>query len=524
MNILKWYVFKHRLLSFKTPRQDKHAQLLSLSEVADLYHFPYSRTTQIEDMVKSYSQELPAPLLQKQTQELDVILGNNTFGGVTTPIGLRLEERYRHIYILGATGTGKSTMLLHMITQDIQKGKGVLVVDPHGDLARMIASSIPQHRMKDVIYWYPRDIQYPFRLNLLELPEGLDENELAIQKEIIVEHIISIFRKVFSKDLSSSDTNAIRIERVFRNALYTALELENPTLKTVFNILVDKDFREQAMTKLTNEELKKFWENRYDKAGDMQQVKMGQGVDTRIERFLFSEIARRVLEKYTSTIDFSKAMDEGKIVICNLSKGGIGEDNMRLFGTMVLGEIQLAAQQRAQEEIEDRKDFYVYVDEFQNFATRSFVEMMAESRKFGVYLTIAEQSTSQQRDRTLVEITFSNVGTVVCFKNANTYDEQKLLPLFKNYLKEGEIMNLPAHRFYIKISAINPQTPFSGETILPELTSSKKILEEVIRLTREKYAPKYVKPEPEKLPSKKVSANRRSGEAQEFNKPDDYLT
>ncbi len=264
--------------------------------------------------------------------------------------------------------------------------------------------------------------------------------------------------------------------------------------------MVNPEFRQNAIANLKNKRLKDFWEFEFNKAGDFQRVKMSSGINTRIERFLFSEIARRVMEDYISTINFEQIMDEGKILICNFSKGKLGEDNMRLFGTMVLGEIQLATQKRARKELESRRDFFVYVDEFQNFATRSFVDMMAESRKYGVYVTIVEQSTSQQRDRDVVNIIFANVGTFICFKNSNTADEELILPIFKPYVSEGEIFNLPTYRFYVKISAVNPQEPFSGETILPKIAGSKKRLEEVIRVTRQKYAPLYVKPkEPQKV-------------------------
>ncbi len=501
----KYYLLslEKRLLSFVF---NKSSVILSSAEIADLYHFPYTNYSHAEDLVESHSNELSAPLEQKQTEEFDVILGQNTYGGEVTLVGLRGAERYRHLYLLGGTGSGKSTMLLYMILQDIENGKGLILIDPHGDLAVTIAMSIPKHRKKDVIYWNPKDIKNPISLNLLQMTEGLDEDEALLEKEVIVEHIISIFRKVFSNDLSSAGGNAIRIEHIFRNALYTALELKNPTLATVFDLLVNPIFRSQALESLKNERLKNFWRFEFNKAGDMQRVSMSKGINARIERFLFSSIAFRVMEKYISTIDFEKIMDEGKILICNFSKGRLGDDNTSLFGTMVLGEIQLAALKRAEIDVKDRKDFYVYVDEFQHFATKSFIEMMAESRKYGVYIIIAEQSTSQQRDPNLVDVTFANVGTVVMFKNANTHDEQIVLPLFKPYIAEGQIANLPTHRCYIKISAVNPQKPFSAETILIDIKPDKEKLAEIIRLTHEKYAPAYEKPKVEEAPKVKISS------------------
>ncbi len=212
--------FNKRLLSLMG---SDGSSLLSSSEIADLYHFPFSTITQTESLVKSHSRELPVPVSLKQTAKLDVLVGQNTYGGEITPIGLRLPERYRHAYILGGTGCGKSTMLFYMIMQDIKAGKGVILIDPHGDLAQLIGRSIPKERLKDVIYWDPMDISHPVRLNLLQRTPGLDEDEAALEKELIVEHIISIFRKVFSTELSSTEVNAIRIERMFRNALYTAL-------------------------------------------------------------------------------------------------------------------------------------------------------------------------------------------------------------------------------------------------------------------------------------------------------------
>jgi len=222
----------------------------------------------------------------------------------------------------------------------------------------------------------------------------------------------------------------------------------------------------------------------------MQRVKMAAGITAKIGRFLFSASARRVLEQEKSTIDFDNIINEGKILICNFSKGLLGEDTSALFGTTVLAKLQLASLRRARLQAVDRKPFYLYVDEFQNFATTGFTQMLSEARKYRLFLTMAEQSTSQQDQQKLVDVILANVGTVVCFRSGSPADERMVLPLFSPYVEIGEIANLPTYCFYVRIAAVHSQEPMSGITLLLEDEGNADVAERVIKQSRKKYAKK----------------------------------
>lgn len=478
--------FKERNLSQNTLLNSN--PIFSVSEISDIYHFPYANSTKTEDMVKLYSKELPAPLSLKQTETLDIVFAKNSYGGSSTMIGLTSEERARHMYVIGATGTGKSTMLLSMINQDIDSGKGICVVDPHGDLAEAAIDCVPEERVKDLIYFNPYDIKYPIGINLLELTPDLDEDDALLEKEFIAESVISLFRKVFSDSFSS---HPHRIEYILRNTIHTAFTVENATLFTVFDLLNNPPFQKKVIQKLQDENLKNFWKYEFGRAGDFQRVKMVAPVTARIGRFLFSPSAKRILEQEKSTINFDEILDNKKLLICNLSKGNIGEDTSEVMGIMILNKIQLAALKRARKEQKKRNAFYLYVDEFQNFATPSFVQMLSEARKYGLNLIMAEQSTSQQNDNKTTNIILANTGTVVSFRSANPADEELLLRQYSPYIDRGDIANLPAFHFYMKKSALYPEEPFSGKTMPVKLTEDKVKKEKLVKASREQYAVEY---------------------------------
>lgn len=478
--------FRKRLLSFVF---NSSSTVLSISEISDLYHFPFTKVTQTENLVKVHSKELPAPLSLKRQENFDITFAKNTYGGTETMIGLTEDERRRHMYILGATGTGKSTMLLSMVKHDIENGKGLCVVDPHGDLAEKLLSVIPDNRIKDVIYFNPDDISYPIGINLLELSENLDEEESLKEKEFVTESIISLFHKLYPEKYSGP-----RMEYILRNTIHTAFTTKSPTLFTIYKLLINPKFRKEVTEKLTDENLIDFWKYEFAKAGDYQKVKMISPITNKIGRFLFSPSAKRILEQEKSTINFDEIMDQGKILICNLSKGKLGEDNSAVFGGLILAKIQLASLKRARIAEQNRKDFYLYVDEFQNFATPSFAQILSEARKYRLNAILAHQTTSQLEDKSLVNITLANTGTVICFKTANPEDENMILPQFSPYIEQGEILNLPAYHFYIKISASKPEESFSGVTINTQVDANPTKNQEIIKTSRNNFAKLYIKP------------------------------
>ncbi len=456
---------------------------LSSEELAGMYHFPHSEHANIENVVKSLAKTLPATISLKNGTQLDVLIGENHHQGQITPIGLTEAERQRHMYVIGGTGNGKTTMLKYQIVQDIQSGKGLAVIDPHGDLAEELLGYIPEERMKDVIYINPDDLSHPIGINLLELPEHISGDELLREKDIVTESTVSVLRKIFSED----DSGGHRIEYVLRNTIQTALTMEEANLFTIFRLLNDAKYRKGVVNNLENEDLKNFWKNEIGKAGDYQRVKMAAGITAKIGRFLFSASAKRILEQNKSTVNFDTAMDEKKIIICNFSKGLLGEDTSMLFGVTILAKMQLASLRRARQTHSKRSSYYLYVDEFQNFATMSFVQMLSEARKYKLFLIMAEQSTQQQVEQRLVDIILANVGTVIAFRSGSPADERLILPLFKPFIEENELSNLPSYNFYARISAINAQEPISGRTVILSSESNLEMARRIKILSQEKY-------------------------------------
>ena len=499
--------YRARLAALRLPNLSRRQSLvLSASEVSSLFHFPASHISKTDNLITSLSRTLPAPVSLKSGQELSILIGENKHHEVITPIGLTEAERQRHMYVIGGTGNGKTTMLLYAIIQDIKSGKGLAVIDPHGDLAETILHHIPKDRIGDVIYMNPDDLTYPIGVNLLELTPELEGDDLLREKDLITESTISVLRKIFSED----DSGGHRIEYVLRNTIQTALTMENPNLFTIFRLLNDNKYRREIVKTLDDDDLRNFWKNELGKAGEFQKVKMVAGITAKIGRFLFSASAKRILEQDKSTIDFGDILDSGKILICNFSKGALGEDTSSLFGTTILAKLQVASLRRARLKQADRRPFYLYVDEFQNFATMSFVQMLSEARKYKLFLIMAEQSTSQQDQQRLVDIILANVGTVICFRSGSPADERYVLPLFYPYIEQGEIANLPAYNFYMRIAAVTAQEPLSGQTLLLNEADDEAVFREAIRSSREKYAKKVVAKEKPQKTSTATTANPKS--------------
>jgi len=256
-----------------------------------------------------------------------------------------------------------------------------------------------------------------------------------------------------------------------------------------------------------------FWKNEFGKAGDMQKVKMSAGITAKIGRFLFSASARQILEQPKSTIDFDDIINSGKILICNLSKGLLGEDTSELFGITVLAKLQLASLRRARIKQAERRTFYLYVDEFQNFATTSFVQMLSESRKYRVFMIMAEQSTSQQSDQQTVNIILANVGTIICFRTGNPQDEQRLLPMFSPYIEPGEISNPPAYNYYARLAAVHAQEPLSGQTLVLEGEGDEATRDRIVKHSRKEFARKQ-----EEVSERKSSSRTSSRKIAKTNK------
>lgn len=494
----KKYLFKNlkfRLKQFAQKSLSKDTAInpnpiLSISELSDLYHFPYGKKTKSEGLITSHSPDLPSPLSVKNNPNFDVVFGKNKYGENESDIGLTDDDRSRHVYAIGQTGSGKTTIIFHMAKDDIQKGRGVAVIDPHGDLAEDLLYAVPQNRFSDCIYFNPFDLKYPIGINLLELKPCDDEDELEQEKELVCESVISVFRRIFSKD-EGGDSH--RIEYILRNTIYTAFTVKDSTIFTVYDLLNNPQFRKRITLNLEDKNLVNFWENEFGKAGNYQAVKMVSGVTAKIGRFLFSPTAKRILEQPKSTINFDEILDKQKILICNLAEGKLGEDTSQLLGTTIITKLQQAFMRRVRTKASKRIPFYLFVDEFQNFATSSFSKLLSGGRKFGLRLTIAEQSTSQQEDRNIVNVILANTGTVICFRTASPIDEQLMLDQFSPYVKKGDIGNLPRFKFFMKLSAVEPEEPFSGETIPIVLDRDEGRFNKLIEASRKNWAIAYQK-------------------------------
>lgn len=469
---------KHRLLSLT------QNPLLSVSEVASLFHFPYAPTTQTEDLVHTKSKKLPAPLsLKQKNRKLDSIFAQNIFAETKTSIGLLLEERRRHVYILGATGMGKTALLATMIRKDIANGKGVCVIDPHGNLIEQIVSEIPKVRLKDTILFDPDDTDFPIGLNLLALPKNVTDKELQRQKEFITSNLISIIMKLYPPRFTGP-----RMEYILRNTTLTALETENPTLFTIQKLLVDNTYRKHVVAKLKNPALILFWTKEFAQMGSYQKSEAVAPITNKIGKFITSSLSANILGQKESKLDFSDVLDNGKILLCDLSKGKIGEDFSNMFGALITAGVQLAALKRARIREDKRRDFYLYIDEFQNFANSSFAQIMSEARKYRLNAILAHQTIAQIEDHNLVKVILANTGSIICFRTGSPLDEEFILPFFAPQVEKGEISNLAPYNFYMKINNDTPQDSFSGETIYTPHSINDSVIERIKSLSRKNYA------------------------------------
>ena len=490
---LKKLHYKNRLLSFfGNP-------ILSLAEISSIYHLPYTSTTKTEDIQNIKSPKLPPPLSLKQSMtHLDIKFANNHYSESTTTIGLTLEERRRHVYMIGATGTGKTTLLLQMIYNDILNNKGLALIDPHGDLSERILGIIPKKRIKDVIYFNPYDIDYSIGVNVLEMAPNLTLSDKEREKDLITSSIISIFHKLYAARYSGP-----RMEHILRNTILTALDVDNPTLFTIYKLLTDSPYRKKIVTNLKDPILKDFWKNEFDKLGSFQKAEQISPITNKLGRFLTTTMTRNVLNQAQSKLDFDNVMNTNKILICDLSKGKIGEDTSSFLGSLLIAKLQLAALDRVHMEEKNRPDFFLYIDEFQNFATATFAQVLSEARKYRFNTILAHQTISQIEDKELLKVILANVGTVISFRTSNPSDEDYILPLFSPQVKKHEIANLPSYNFYIKINAITPQDTFTGETNNFLVKGCRETAQTVIAYSREVYGNKVEHQQTAKLQQNK---------------------
>lgn len=387
--------------------------------------------------------------------------------------GIKRDDRRRHVYIIGKTGMGKSEMLKQMIYSDIQAGHGLCVVDPHGELAESILDFIPPHRINDVVYFDPADMEYPIAFNIME---SVDPNV----RHLVASGLIGVFKKIWA------DSWGPRLEYVLRNAILALLDYPGSTLLGTMRILVDKTYRRKVIDKIKDPVVRSFWVDEYSKYPDRFQAEAIAPIQNKVGQFLSNALIRNVVGQVKSSIDIRDVMDNQKILILNLSKGRIGEDTSALLGAMMITKIQLAAMSRIDTPEHERKDFYLYVDEFQNFATESFANILSEARKYRLNLIIAHQYI-EQLDEKVQAAVFGNVGTIVCFR-IGAADAEILVKEFSPYVTEEDLVNLAKWQIYLKLMIDGvASAPFSANTLAPvHINHGNR--DKIIKVTRERYA------------------------------------
>lgn len=427
-----------------------------------------------------------------------LVLAQTNFRNRNQAFGIKRDDRRRHVYVIGKTGMGKSTLLENMIIQDIQNGEGIAVVDPHGDLVEKVIHFVPSHRINDVVYFNPADMDYPVAFNILEKVS-------SEQQHLVASGMIGVFKKIWA------DSWGPRLEYILRNAILGLLDYKDSTFLGITRMLSDKKYRKKVVEKIQDPVVKSFWVDEFAKYNDRFAQEAIAPIQNKVGQFLSSALIRNIVGQVKSSIDLRDIMDSGKILLLNLSKGRIGEDNSALLGAMMITKMQLAAMSRVSIPESQRKDFYLYVDEFQNFATDSFAAILSEARKYRLNLIIAHQYIEQLNESVKAAV-FGNVGTLICFRVGAT-DAEELVKEFTPYFTEEDLVNLAKFKVYMKLMIDGvSSTPFSAST-LPPVSGRTENLEKIISVSRERYT------KPRDVVEEKI-ARWTLGENEEETKPD----
>jgi CxxC-x17-CxxC domain-containing protein len=396
--------------------------------------------------------------------------------------GIKRDDRRRHLYVVGKTGMGKTLLLQNMIIQDIIRGEGVAVVDPHGELIEEIIGSIPANRVNDVIYFNPSDLEHPIAFNILETVD--DE-----YKHLVSSGLMGVFTKIWANMWSA------RMEYILSNCILALLDSPGNTLLGINRLLVDKDYRKKIVDKIKDPVVKAFWVEEYANYNERFRTEAIAPIQNKVGQFLSSSVIRNIVGQAKSTIDIRKMMDEKKILMMNLSKGRIGEDNSALLGAMMITRIQLAAMSRVDIPESERKDFYLYVDEFQNFATESFADILSEARKYRLNLIMAHQYIAQLTSAgatggkitKVKDAVFGNVGTILAFR-VGAPDAEDMIKEFEPYFLEEDLVNLTKYKIYLRLMIDGVASkPFSANTLPPIAQPQSGVAEKVIKVSRERY-------------------------------------
>ncbi len=460
---------------------ERIASLLNTEELASLFHFPL-KNAETPNILWLNSKVAPAP---SEVPSEGLLMGYNTYRGVKKEIRFKNADRLRHTYIIGKSGVGKSVLQTDMVIQDIENGHGVCVFDPHGDLITDILNRIPAERAEDVIIFSPADMQRPIAFNLLEYDPRYPE-----QKTFVINEMIGIFDKLY--DLKA--TGGPMFEQYMRNALLLIMDSPETgsTLLEIPKVLADENFRRMKLTKCKNATVVDFWRKEAEKAGgEAALANIVPYITSKLTPFVSNDMMRPIIGQQDSSFNFRDAMDSQKIILIDLPKGLIGEMNAYLLGMIVVGKILMAALSRTDMPADQRKNFYLYIDEFQNFTTNSICQILSEARKYGLGLIIAHQyigQLSKNQNSEIKDAVFGNVGTMIAFK-VGAEDAEFLVKEFGPVFNEYDLVNVAKGTANIKLLVDNAALrPFSLQTIWPILGTEHQEMGEKIRaLSRLKY-------------------------------------
>ena len=382
--------------------------------------------------------------------------GETDSRGKRVKFGIKAKDRTKHIYVIGKTGMGKSTLLENMAIQDLQNGEGMAFMDPHGKTAELLLNYIPPERMKDVIYFAPFDTENPVSFNVLE-DVGVDKRHL------VVAGLMSTFKKIWV------DAWSERMEYILTNSLLALIEYPGATLLGVNKLLSDKEYRKRVVDNVKDPSVKSFWVDEFAKYTERQAAEAVPAIQNKIGQFTANPLIRNIVGQPKSTFDVRKVMDERKILIINLSKGRVGEANANLLGSMMITKIYLGAMSRAdvsEKELRNLPNFYLYVDEFQSFANESFADILSEARKYKLNLTIAHQYVEQMSEEVRAAV-FGNVGTMITFR-VGAYDADVLEKEFAPQFTAEDLVNLGMFQMYLKLMIDGVgSVPFSASSLPP---------------------------------------------------------
>ncbi len=449
--------------------------ILNSEELATIFHFP-NKAVETPHLLWVNAKRAPAPM---QIPSSGLFLGKSVFRGIEKSIYISDGDRTKHMYVVGKTGTGKSELLKSLVLQDIRAGKGVAFIDPHGDAVEDILKQIPPERAEDVIYFNPADLERPMGMNMLEA-------STEQQKHYVVASIVGLMYKLY--DPHQTGIIGPRFEHAIRNAMLTVMVEPGNTFIEVVRALTDAAFVQELLPKVTDPIVRRYWTDQIAQTNDFHKSEVLDYIVSKFGRFVTNKLVRNIIGQSQSAFNFRKVMDEGKILLVNLSKGEIGEENSNFLGLVLVPKILIAAMSRSDMPEDQRKDFYLYVDEFQNFATETFADILSEARKYRLNLIVANQFIGQVEEEVKNAI-FGNVGTIISFR-VGVSDAGYLQHEFQPTFTEADLINIDRFNAYVKtIVRGEPVPSFSMDTSrdLSKDIKNQQVAEMIKELSRLKF-------------------------------------